>query len=214
MDIDIGSGAGWCCYQWPVSNPRDPDRRLLVSVELERDCRQDNALRFRSQQVFRRLMAGAVRELGLGRTGWLTQSGGDGELAVLPSAPVAAAVVADLVFVLDRRLARENARRAGLDRVRLRVAIHQGRVHLDGAAGFPGEGVVTVSRLVDAPALRAALHRRPRADVALIVSDPVYRDVVLTGGWPRPDRFHRVGDAPAGWIFVPDGEVTGGGGER
>ena len=202
-----------------MSIPSDPDRRLLVSVDMERYSRQDNELQFRSQQIFQQAMADAVLDLGLDRTGWMTQHGGDGELAVLPPGTPEPKVVGELVFAVDKRLAAANLDRADGARVRLRMAMHEGLVHLDGAAGFPGAAVVTVSRLVDAPPVKAALRAYRSANVVLIVSNPIYQDVVLAYRRPRPDRFLKVeasiaekGFAQQAWIFIPDEDVTRGGG--
>jgi hypothetical protein len=192
-----------------------PYRRMLVSVDMERYSRQDNETQFRSQQLFQQVMRDACDELGLDRVRWVTQLGGDGELAILPPDVPERRVVGELVFVLDRLLARENPQRAAAARVRLRVAIHQGLVHLDGAAGYPGEAVVTVCRLVDAAGLKAVLRGFAQANVALIVSDEIYRGVVRPYHRPRPDRFRQIdvrmpdkdfrGDA---WVFVPDEDVN------
>jgi class 3 adenylate cyclase len=182
-----------------VSIPCETDHRLLVSVARERSSRADNESQYRSQQVFQQVMVDAVAAAGLDRTGWITQPGGDAELAILPPGPSEAAVVGPLVFAVDRLLAAHNRQRTAS--VQVRIAIHSGPVHLDGAPGFPGEGIVTVSRLVDAPALTTVLRDFPSANVALIVSGPVYEDA------GRPEQFRRVAALEA-WIFVPGVDVT------
>jgi hypothetical protein len=195
-----------------------PHRRMLISVDMERYSRQDNETQYRSQQLFAQVMRDAADELGLDRVRWITQQGGDGEFAILPDGTLERRVVGELVFALDRLLGRENPQRAAGARVRLRVAIHEGLVHLDGANGFPGEAVVTVCRLVDAPDLKAALRAFPDANVALIVSDEIYRGVVRAYRKPRPDRFRKIdvrmpdkGFAADAWIFVPDEDAAGAG---
>jgi len=180
----------------------------VVCVDRQR-CRPDNEFQYRAQRAFRQVMADAVDELGLDRGGWVTSPGGDGALAVLPPGVAGPRLVGDLVFAVDRLLAAVNEDRPVDARVRGRIAIHEGPVHLDGAPGFPGSGVVTVIRLIDAPAVQVALRDRPAANVALIVSGQIYENLVLAYGRPRPDRFVRVDVsldvAQQAWIFVPDG---------
>lgn len=192
-----------------------PYRRLLISVDMERYSRRDNEAQYRAQRTFQRVMREAAAELGLDRVRWSTQQGGDGELAIVPPDVPESLVVGELVSALDRLLARENRHRGADAGTRLRIAIHEGLVHLDGDNGFPGEAVVTVCRLVDAPELKATLKRYATANVALIVSHQIYRSVVVPYGKPRPDRFRRVevripekDFEDEAWIFIPDEDVT------
>jgi hypothetical protein len=182
---------------------------------MERYSQRDNVLQYRAQQAFQRVMRQAADELGLDRVRWVTQQGGDGELAILPPRTRETTVVTQLTPTIDRLLREHNRGLAQEARVRLRVAVHEGLVHLDGANGYPGEAVVTVCRLVDAPLLKAALRVFPEANVALIVSDRIYRDVVRNYHALRPERFRRVtaslpdkGFETQAWIFVPDEDVA------
>ncbi|BCY13197.1 hypothetical protein [Actinoplanes sp. L3-i22] len=189
----------------------DPRRRVLISVDMESYSRRNNPLQFRVQQDFRRIMDEAAAELGIERPAWLQQQTGDGELAILPPDAGERALVGNLTPTLDRHLRQYNLGRSPEGRIRLRVAVHQGLVHLDGANGFPGEAVVTVCRLIDSPVLKDALKRRfPQANVALIVSDPIYTDVVCHYQDLRPDLFQKVlaelpdkDFAQIAWLYVP-----------
>lgn len=189
----------------------DPRRRVLVSVDMESYSRRNNALQFRAQQDFRSVMDEATAELGIDRPAWLQQQAGDGELAILPPDASERALVGNLTPTLDRILRQYNLGRSPDGRIRLRVAVHQGLVHLDGANGYPGEAVVTVCRLIYSPVLKDALKRRfPLANVALIVSDPIYNDVVCHYQDLRPDLFQKVlaelkdkDFAQAAWLYVP-----------
>lgn len=188
----------------------DPERRILVCADMEHYSRRDNVLQHRAQSTFTRILDEATTELGLSRNSWQIQQGGDGELAILPPGTSERAVVTRLVPALDRLLREHNRGLSAEARVRLRVAVHQGLVHLDGTNGFPSDAVVHVCRLADSPAVKAALRRFPSADVALIVSDTIYRDVVQHYRDLRPEHFARVLAAvpdkdfcaPA-WIYVP-----------
>jgi len=198
-----------------MPDPAGPDRRVLVAVDMESYSRRDNLLQYRAQQDFQALMHDAVREVGLDRTRWVTQQLGDGELAILPQDTSEVTVVSRFAPTVDRLLRTRNAGLAPEARIRLRISIHQGLVHLDGMNGFPGAAVVAVCRLLDAPPVKAALTRFPAANVALIVSDHIYQDVVRHYRELRPERFQRVAavlpdknfEATA-WIFVPDEDAT------
>jgi hypothetical protein len=182
---------------------------------MESYSQRDNLLQYRAQQAFQQVVRQAAEELGLDRINWIIQQGGDGELAILPPGTSETTVVTRLTPTVDRLLREHNRGLAPQARVRLRVALHEGLVHLDGANGYPGEAVVTVSRLVDAPPLKAALRALPGANVALIVSDRIYQDVVRHYHDLRPERFREVsvclpdkGFETQAWIFVPDEDVT------
>lgn len=199
-----------------MPGPSHPDRRMVVAVDMEHYSRQDNRRQYQSQQVFRRMVAEAAEGLGLDRGRWSTQPSGDGELAVLPRDVAEVTVVGDFAPLLDRLLRAHNRDLVPEARVRLRVAVHSGLVHLDGANGVPGEAVVTTCRLVDAPPLKRALAAFPEAAVGLIVSDRIFQEIVRQRyGRIRPDRFRRVPVRlpekrfeHVAWISVPDEDVT------
>ncbi|MGI5146874.1 hypothetical protein ACQEVC_10895 [Plantactinospora sp. CA-294935] len=192
----------------------DPDRRVLVAVDMESYSGRDNVLQHRAQLAFREVMAAACGELGFDRANWLIQQGGDGELAILPPETSERAVVTRLTPVLDRLLREHNRGLSSEARIRLRVGVHEGPVHLDGANGYPGDAVVTVCRLVDSPQLKAALRQFPGAAVALIVSDRLYHDIVRQYQDLRPEHFQQVtarlpekNFEAAAWIYVPGESV-------
>jgi hypothetical protein len=191
-----------------------PERRVVVSIDMESYSRRNNRLQHRAQQGFQQIMEEATAETSLNRASWKIQQGGDGELGILPPDTSERAVLG-LVPVLDQKLREYNDGLEPGARVRLRIAVHQGLVHLDGANGFPSEAIVGVSRLVDAPQLKQALRAFPGANAALIVSEGIYREVVEQYGDLRADQFVQVTasipdkdfSAPA-WIYVP-GEDPG-----
>jgi hypothetical protein len=192
-----------------VAGISHPQRRVMVSIDMESYSKRSNGLQHRAQEAFKRIMEDAAVESGLDRTDWLTQQGGDGELGILPPGTSERAVL-QLVSVLDRMLREHNQGLAPEARVRLRIAVHQGLVHLDGANGFSGRPIVEVSRLVDSPQLKAALRAFPGANAALVVSDSIYHEVVEQYEDLRPEQFARViasipdkdFSTPA-WIYVP-----------
>jgi hypothetical protein len=199
-----------------MSTPRYPDRRLLIAVDMERYGRRENLVQFQSQQIIREVLDEASNAIGLDRSLWTLQHGGDGELAILPAGIPEPTIIGEFVPDLDRRLRSRNRTLIPSAKVRLRIAVHQGLVHLDGAKGFPGEAVVDVCRLCDANPLKRALMAFPHAATALIVSDALYQDVVAQGyAGIRKERFKAIRvehldkdfRAPA-WIHIPDEDVA------
>lgn len=194
------------------SGPPEPQRRLLVAADVERYSRQDNLAQHRTQQVLQWALGEACARIGLDRRAWRTQPSGDGELAILPAGTSEPRVVAQLGATLDTLLREHNRDLAAEARVRMRVALHVGLVHLDGANGYPGAAAVAVCRLVDAGPLKRALAAFPSAGAAQIVSEPLYDDVVAQRyDGLRPERYARVrvelrdkGFEATGWITVPD----------
>jgi hypothetical protein len=89
-------------------------------------------------------------------------------------------VVADFPCELATSLRRHNRSLRPEDRLRLRVAIHCGVLHM-GALGFPGAAPVEAFRLLDAPPFKQALAAADDAEVALIVSEQLFRDIVTPG---------------------------------
>jgi hypothetical protein len=172
---------------------RHPERRLLISVDMERYSRRSNVQQYEAQRHFRELLHEAADAVGLDRVAWMTQQAGDGELAIVPRDVSESRVIGRFVPELNRRLRHHNSSRLPAARIRLRVAVHQGLVHLDGANGFPGNAVVFVCRLCDAEPVKKALAAFPDAGVALVVSTEIFRDVVTE--YPeemRPERFVRI----------------------
>jgi hypothetical protein len=198
-----------------VPDTSDPARRVVVSVDMESYSRRDNALQYRAQLAFRKIMEQASDEIGLDRVKWLIQQAGDGELAILPAGTSERRLMSGLADSLDRLLREYNHGLEARARLRLRVGVHEGPVHLDGANGYPGEAVVTVCRLVDSPQLKAALKRFPDATVAMIVSDRIHADVVRQYRDLRPERYQRITASipdkdfeEVAWMYIPHEDLT------
>lgn len=199
-----------------AENLPQPDRRLIVSVDMQRYSHRDNLAQYRAQQTFTEAIAEAVRAVGLDRAEWLTQQGGDSELAILPVGTYEPTVVGNLPSQLNDLLRRANRDVVAQARVRVRMAVHEGLVHVDGANGYPGDAVNMVCRLRDARSLKRALSALPDANLGLIVSESIYRDVVSQQyEGIRSTRFRKivVDDAEKqfhsdAWICVVDEDVT------
>lgn len=127
-----------------------------------------------------RLLDRAARGAGLDRAQWQIQRKGDEQLAVRPLDGTEPRLVDDYVRHLVAGLRAYNAQRVPEARMRLRAVIHQGLVEL-ADNGFAGTAVVATARLLNARALYDALAAHPEADLALLLSDDVFRSTVAGG---------------------------------
>lgn len=193
-----------------------PERRLMMTADMERYSRRGNLLQVEAQRAFRTILDSAAVQVGLDRPAWTRQPTGDGELAILPTNVPEPVVLARLVPEIDRLVREYNRSRLPEAKVRLRIAVHQGLVHVDGDNGFPGNSVIDVCRLLDAEPLKKVLRAFPNAGVALIVSNEIYREVVAEYyDGLRPERFRQVsvsmpdkGFHAVAWIYVVDEDVN------
>ncbi|GIF96647.1 hypothetical protein [Catellatospora citrea] len=136
------------------------------------------------------------------------QDQGDGQLLLLQPGVDEATVIAGLITGLRDALYEVN-RNIGWGRLRLRAALSQGAIQV-GATGYIGVAVVAASRLLDSPDLRTALAKSRHTDLALIVTDDLYQDVIRQGhSGLDAARFQRVQVAnrkkafrATGWVHV------------
>jgi hypothetical protein len=111
-----------------------------------------------------------------------------------------------LVDATTRRLAEDNLRHS--DRIRLRMAVTVALLG-QGITGYTGPIVVDLARMVDAPALRQAIAEEPDCDLAVLLSDYVYSNVVRPGYSELSTApFRRVEVvvkefAARAWLWVP-----------
>jgi hypothetical protein len=150
----------------------------------------------------------AARAAGLRRDTWDRQGNGDGELAVLPPDEAEELVVDRYVRELDAELGRYNGRHVVEARLRLRVAVHFGRLSR-ASIGHAGPAPIAVARLIDSEILRTALAQAPEANLALLVSASVFDDTIASLATTlRPADFRRVAVAEKefvedAWLWVP-----------
>lgn len=174
--------------------------RLLLAVDIQGYSRRDTREQLRAQRLLSEALDGAARGVGLDRAGWDKQVGGDGELATLPEGVDPATVAGDFVILLDEAL-REVNRDAGRFRLRIRLSLHHGTLTA-GPFGPAGDAPIVVQRLLDAAPLRRLLAEEPDRDLAYVVSDSLFEDVVRTGFCALPPRgFRAVRVVAKGAVF-------------
>ena len=116
---------------------------------------------------------------------------GDGVLVVIPAGVCGLNLVGPLPGRLCGLVRRHNHVSRDAARIQLRAAAHFGLVEHDGH-GFVGSDVNLLFRILDAPPLKQALAAS-HADLALILSDPIYRSFVCRHpSLQSPDVFKAV----------------------
>lgn len=153
----------------------DPVPRSLVAVDIEGYSRRDNMGHLELREALRRVCDEAFAQIRVRADAWQDQ--GDAFLILVGLDTAKATLVADLVRELSITLQLFNRNRLPEARMRLRMALHAGDVHLDGT-GYGGEAVVAVMRLIEADALRAAL-KAASGNLAVIVSERVHQEVIM-----------------------------------
>ncbi|MEO3807407.1 hypothetical protein ABGB17_00245 [Sphaerisporangium sp. B11E5] len=166
--------------------------RFVVGVDVRKYSSRTTRRQLEVQRDLDEILTVAAEQAGLDRSGWVRQVSGDGELAELPEGTDLVAVVRRWVAELDVLLRDHNDGHAPENRIRLRLAMHTD-VLTRSMLGTAGPALIVVSRLLDSAPVREALEDAPDATLALIVSDAVYRKVVLSElGGLRPASFREV----------------------
>ncbi|MFJ1791672.1 hypothetical protein [Kitasatospora griseola] len=193
---------------FPLLSPDGtPNPRLCLAADVEHYSRLDARAQSAVQADLVRLLDRAAALTGLDRSLWERQPQGDLEFAVLPEYTPEAAVLGPLVNHLAEGLGIRNAMPSA-PRIRLRVAVDKGLTK-SAALGHAGHTPVAVARFVNSPQLKAVLAALASADLAVIVSDRLYHDVVRSGSdGLAPEQYVRAHVEVKefggyGWIRVP-----------
>ncbi|GAA2128682.1 hypothetical protein [Actinomadura napierensis] len=185
--------------------------RLCLAADVERYRRHGIGAAERTQRRLLAVLDAALREAGVDPSSVPAQEQGDGRFLVFPPGIDETKVVPGLVAGLRAAVRRTNRDLGEQARVRLRAALHRGLVK-PAPNGYVGDASIAVHRILGSPPIREALKANPARDLALIVPDLLYRDVIaqdLDG--LNPARFERViakledkGFTEVCWLTVPD----------
>ncbi|MFI1826341.1 hypothetical protein ACH41E_07775 [Streptomyces sp. NPDC020412] len=187
----------------------EPEYRALFAVDIERSAgRGDSAF-----LEIRHTLLSALRE-SFGRSGidWdacLCTDLGDGIQVTAPAGLWKTKLIHPLIHELDARLHAHNRLAGPLTRIRVRIALHAGDVHLHPDGQVVGRPLEVLARLLNAAPTRVALNRAPDAVTALIVSQHFHEETVCHG-YPgiEPAAFHGVTVTEkeyvaSAWLHVP-----------
>jgi hypothetical protein len=192
--------------QWSA----DPVYRSIIALDLEESTMRTNPVKGELRRVMYDLLGCSLEAAAI--TGncleQLTDRGDGVLMLVRPFDEVPKTVLLNRLIPLLAHLLREyNAQVARPElRMRLRVVVHAGEVHMD-RRGCYGEAIDIAIRLLDAPRVKKALKQAP-GPLVLVISDEIYSGIVQHGyvdaktylplGWVSiADRRHR------GWIHIP-----------
>jgi hypothetical protein len=168
--------------------------RAVLAVDVERSAgRGDRALmeiRTRLSEMLRE----AFRASGVDWAACLRHDLGDGLRVTAPAGIPKAALVHPLVPELAVRLRTHNRAASPLTRIRVRIALHAGDVHVTPAGEVAGSPLEVLARLLDAPPARAALAGAPESvPASLLLSGHFYDDTVRHGHLGLfPEDFRKV----------------------
>lgn len=190
------------------------ERRLWLAIDIVGYGRTPDTQKSAVLESLRKTMDAAALNAGLHSGTWDTQSTGDGQISAIPAEESERRVVDDFVRHLVAQLHSRNEPYRLEERLRLRIAIHYAP-YPQAPNAWNGRAPVEVRRLVDSEPLRNALAPETGPDVAVVLSDSVYRDLVKAGSTTLdPRRFKpfkekgKSGESPLqAWLWVPDGLV-------
>jgi hypothetical protein len=171
-----------------------------------RPDRDDDIRMFLREELYR-ILEQAFDRSGIPWSSCFHEDRGDGVLVVFPPIIAANGIIDPLPERLRGLIRRHNHVSRDTAQMQLRAAVHVGPVDHDGH-GFVGTDVDFLFRMLDARPLRYALASTG-ADLALIISDYVYRTIVsrhpslVSPAAFRPIRFQVKYTRDAAWIYVP-----------
>jgi len=136
---------------------------------------------------------------------WFRRIDGDSATLALPATVPKPWIAADLIRLLKMALRQVNQHLNDDGRLRLRAAVDHGDL-IVGDQNIAGVPVHVTARLIDSEELRDELRRSAQDDLALIVSDRFYHEVVGEEAQDLDARtfyqtdFEIKGNAVRGWI--------------
>lgn len=158
----------------------NPGRRLWISIDTTDRGRSTTTETGTVQEVLPQLLASAADRAGLRWEEWETRVAGEGLISAVPQSESEARVVDCFMRQLSRLLRRYNGTVEPGARLRLGLVVDRkagGRA----ANGWADTAPKSVTRLEGNRVLREALDRTPAADMAVLLSEQVYKDVVEAG---------------------------------
>ncbi|MGW2330216.1 hypothetical protein ACWC5C_31290 [Streptomyces sp. NPDC001700] len=184
-------------------------RHLCMAADVERYSRLDIPQQERTQAELVGVLDRAAALSSLDRLSWKRQPQGDQEFAVLPAGTSEQVVLGEFVRNLTVALGECNAHRPRKQPMRLRLAVDLG-VARTAALGHSGSAPIAVARYLNAPPLKSVLSGTLTTNLAVIVSDRLYQDVIQHHSHGLdPDQYLKVHVehdefAGYGWIQIPE----------
>jgi hypothetical protein len=133
---------------------------------------------------------------------------GDSVFYLMPAEFAPRAAIDPLVRDLGTELRMHRETSSPAHRLRLQVAVNTGMLHHEPSGAYSGTPLVECARLLDAAVGREMLTEHPEADLVLLLTDTVYRDVVASGsslspGVFQPIEFSTKETRRTAWAYLP-----------
>jgi len=193
-------------------------RKVCVAYDVANYSGRGTRREYATQRRLAELLELALRTAGLEPGSYEMQEQGDGGIALLPTGGAVdePRMLVTLVRSLETGLTELNEDLVPQARIRLRVGLQEGVVHL-APHGYVGTAVIGACRLRDAGPVRDALRANADAVLVVAVADGLYADVLAHGHHGLPGSAFsraevRVKEfAASAWIYVaPAGPGPGG----
>jgi hypothetical protein len=189
--------------------PAGPVYRSIIVLDLEGSTKRTNPVKGELRRVMYDLLGHSLEAVAVtGNRLEPLSDRGDGILVLIkPHDEVPKTVLLGrLVPLLATLLTEYNAQAAQPAlRMRLRVVMHAGEVHIDGR-GCYGEAIDIAVRLLDAPGVKKTL-KQAAAPLVFVISDEIYSGIVCQGYVDATAYFPvwvRVGKRRhRGWVHAP-----------
>jgi hypothetical protein len=190
--------------------PAGPVYRSIIAVDLEGSTMRTNPVKGELRRVMYDLLGHSLEAVAItgNRLERLTDRGDGVLVLVRPHDEVPKTVLLDqLVPLLAALLAEYNAQAAqSALRIRLRVVVHAGDVHVDGR-GWYGEAIDVAIRLLDSPRVKKAL-KQTGAPLVLVISNEIYSGIVRHGyvdanAYLPLVRVRVANRRHRGWVHIP-----------
>jgi hypothetical protein len=191
---------------WPVG----PVHRSIIALDLEDSTKRTDPVKGELRRVMYDLLGHSLDAVAVtgNRLEQLTDRGDGVLVLVRPHDEVPKTVLLDrLIPLLATLLGEYNARAAQPAlRMRLRVVMHAGEVHMD-SRGCYGEAIDIAIRLLDSPRVKRAL-KQTAAPLVLVISNDIY-SAIVSHGYVDANTYSplvrvRVGKRRhRGWVHIP-----------
>lgn len=192
-----------------------PLYRSIIAIDLEESTMRTNPVKGELRRVMYDLLGHALEAVAItgNRLEQLTDRGDGVLMLIRPHDDVPKTVLLDgLIPLLAALVADYNEQVAQPTlRMRLRVVVHAGEVHVD-KRGWFGAAIDVAVRLLDAPPVKKAL-KQAAAPLVLVVSDEIYSGIVGQGYMDASTYVPSVRVRVAkrrhcGWVHIPDPEAS------
>jgi hypothetical protein len=194
----------------PIRQAKGELALVAVDIAAFGDPRRDDEVQIHLRKVLYHQLAEAFAMTDLPWERCYREDRGDGALIIAPPDVEPTDMLDPLAHHLSALLRRSNKLASDTARLKLRVAVHRGRIHSD-ENGVTGRALVHLSRLLDAPALKRTLNAS-RSDLAMIVSDHLYIEAKAHGGFFNPARYRELAirlkeTRTRGWVWLSHADV-------